>query len=195
MDSLMHSTLSEIAAYVRTIELPPPIPDTGTESFHEDDESINTTEEEEDPPGYYNGRKIQDHYPTPPSTPPPAVLLAQFMSGNVRSTPEIQSSKTVPWAAAFMAGLKAGTIGTHNGSPIDKAQLHRLLAKGVKIHQSQLPDPPTARTDLDQHPLGELFKEAQRAHLDSHKVTNSWEEVPYQAAKSKGHQILDCMWV
>ncbi|KAF7446662.1 hypothetical protein A1F94_012169 [Pyrenophora tritici-repentis] len=130
MDSLMHSTLSEIAAYVRTIELPPPIPDTGTESFHEDDESINTTEEEEDPPGYYNGRKIQDHYPTPPSTPPPAVLLAQFMSGNVRSTPEIQSSKTVPWAAAFMAGLKAGTIGTHNGSPIDKAQLHRLLAKG-----------------------------------------------------------------
>ncbi|KAF7442876.1 hypothetical protein A1F94_012097 [Pyrenophora tritici-repentis] len=100
MDSLMHSTLSEIAAYVRTIELPPPIPDTGTESFHEDDESINTTEEEEDPPGYYNGRKIQDHYPTPPSTPPPAVLLAQFMSGNVRSTPEIQSSKTVPWAAA-----------------------------------------------------------------------------------------------
>ncbi|KAI2479938.1 hypothetical protein Ptr902_08119 [Pyrenophora tritici-repentis] len=100
MDSLMHSTFSEIAAYVRTIELPPPILDTGTESFHEDDESINTTEEEEDPPGYYNGRKIQDHYPTPPSTPPPAVLLAQFMSGNVRSTPEIQSSKTVLWAAA-----------------------------------------------------------------------------------------------
>ncbi|KAI2477920.1 hypothetical protein Ptr902_10603 [Pyrenophora tritici-repentis] len=89
MDSLMHSTLSEIAAYVRTIELLPPIPDTGTESFYEDDESINTTEEEEDPPGYYNGRKIQDHYPTPPSTPPLAVLLAQFISGNVRSTPKI----------------------------------------------------------------------------------------------------------
>ncbi|KAI1666500.1 polyprotein [Pyrenophora tritici-repentis] len=76
IDSLMHSTLLEIAAYVRTIELPPPILDTGTESFHEDDESINTTEEEEDPPGYYNGRKIQDHYLTPPSTPLPAVLLA-----------------------------------------------------------------------------------------------------------------------
>ncbi|KAL6164976.1 hypothetical protein ACJQWK_08237 [Exserohilum turcicum] len=74
----MHSTLSEIAAYVRTIELPPPIPDTGTESFHEDD-TINTTEEineSEDPPGYYMGRKIQEHYPTPPATPPPVTLLA-----------------------------------------------------------------------------------------------------------------------
>lgn len=195
MDSLMHSTLSEIAAYIRTIELPLPIPDTGTESFHEDDESINTAEEEEEPPGYYNGRKIQDHYPTPPSTPPPAVLLAQLMSGDARSTPEIQSSKTVPWAAAFMAGTEAGTVGTHNGAPIDKAQLHRMLAKGIKIHQSQLPDPPTARSDLDQHPMGELFKEAQRAHLESHRVTESWEEVPYKAAQSKGHHILDCMWV
>ncbi|KAI1667913.1 hypothetical protein L13192_08622 [Pyrenophora tritici-repentis] len=72
----MHSTLSAIAAYVRTIKLLLPILDTRTESFHKDDESINTTEEEEDPLGYYNSRKIQDHYLTPLSTPPPAVLLA-----------------------------------------------------------------------------------------------------------------------
>ncbi|KAL6152339.1 hypothetical protein ACJQWK_04811 [Exserohilum turcicum] len=197
MDSLMHSTLSEIAAYVRTIELPPLIPDTGTESFHEDD-TINTTEEineSEDPPGYYMGRKIQEHYPTPPATPPPVALLAQLMSGTAETTPEIQSSKTVPWAAAFMAGTEAGNIGDHNGSAIDKAQLRRLLAKGVKIYQSQLPEPPTARSNLDEHPMGELFKEAQRAHLDSHKITNSWVEVPYKAVKAGGHQILDCMWV
>ncbi|KAI1666941.1 hypothetical protein L13192_09185 [Pyrenophora tritici-repentis] len=72
----MHSTLLEIAAYVRTIELPLLILDTRTESFYKDDESINTTEEEEDPPRYYNGRKIQDYYLTPLSTPPLAVLLA-----------------------------------------------------------------------------------------------------------------------
>jgi transposase InsO family protein len=162
IDSLMHSTLLEIAAYVRTIELPPPIPDTGTESFHEDD-TINTTEEineSEDPPGYYMGRKIQEHYPTPPATPPPVALLAQLMSGTAETTPEIQSSKTVPWAAAFMAGTEAGSIGDHNGSAIDKAQLRRLLSKGVKIHQSQLPEPPTARSNLDEHLMGELFKEA-----------------------------------
>jgi hypothetical protein len=43
--------------------------------------------------------------------------------------------------------------------------------------------------------MGELFKEAQRAHLDSHKITNSWVEVPHKAVKASGHQILDCMWV
>ena len=94
-----------------------------------------------------------------------------------------------------MAGIEAGSIRDHHGSVIDKAQLRRLLAKGVKIHQSQLPEPPSARSNLDQHPMGELFKEAQRAHLESHKITNSWVEVPYKAVKASGHQILDCMWV
>ena len=59
-----------------------------------------------------------------------------------------------------MAGTEAGSIGDHNGTTIDKAQLKRLLAKGVKIHQSQLPEPPTARSNLDEHLMGELFKEA-----------------------------------
>ena len=59
-----------------------------------------------------------------------------------------------------MAGTEAGSIGDHNGSAIDKAQLRRLLSKGVKIHQSQLPEPLIARLNLDEHPMGELFKEA-----------------------------------
>ena len=198
MDNLMHNTVSEIATYIKSIELPPPAQNTGTESFLEDDETINNNSEEEtnnDPPGYYMGRKIQEHYPTPPATPPPVALLAQLISGDAVTAPEIQSSKTVPWAAAFMAGTEAGSLGEHSGGKIDKAQLKRLLAKGVKIHQSQLPDPPTARSNLDTHPMGELFKEAQRLHLDSHKVTKSWTEVPYKAAKASGQQILDCMWV
>ena len=119
IDSLMHSTLLEIAAYVQTIKLPPLILDTRTESFHKDD-TINITEEIdelEDPPGYYIGRKIQEHYPTPPVTPPPAALLAQLMSGEAAGAPKIQSSRTVP-------------------------------------------KPPTARLNLDEHPIGELFKEA-----------------------------------
>jgi hypothetical protein len=62
---------------------------------------------------------------------------------------------TVPWAAAFMAGTKAGHIGKHEGKPIDKAQLKRLLAKGVKPHQSQLPDPPTLHSKLESHLLYE----------------------------------------
>ena len=198
-DNLMHSTVSEIATYVQSIEIPPPVQIAGTESFLEDDDTVDSSSsnkeivETENQPGYYMGRKIQEHYPTPPATPPPAALLAQLMSGEAAGAPEIQSSKTVPWAAAFMAGTEAGSIGDYNGNAIDKAQLRRLLAKGVKIHQSQLPEPPTARSNLDEHPMGELFKEAQRAHLDSHKITKSWEEVPYKAAKASGNQILDCI--
>jgi len=195
MDNLMHSTLSEIATFVKTIELPPP--NRGTESFYEDDESVDNALEEQDPdpPGYYMGRKIRDHYPTPPTTPPPAALLAQLMSGDTNNMPEIQSSKTIPWAAAFMAGTDAGNIGKYNGNVVDKAQIKRLLAKGVKIHRSQLPPPPTFKTNLEEHPMGELFKEAQRSHLDSHKQTKSWTEVLYKSAKATGQQILDCMWV
>jgi hypothetical protein len=198
MDNLMHQTLEEIATLVKTLELPLR-QDTETESFYEDDaikdSGASEEESEHDPPGYYQGRKIQDHYPTPPSTPPPVALLAQLLSGEIQDGSEIQSSKTVPWAASFLAGTQAGNVGKHEGDTIDKARMKRLLAKGVKIHRSQLPPLPTIKSNLDEHPMGELFKEAQRAHLESHKLTKSWTEVPYKAVKATGHQILDCMWV
>ena len=60
IDSLMHSTLLEIIAYVRTIELLSLILDTRIESFYEDDtiNMIEEIDELEDPLGYYIGRKI-----------------------------------------------------------------------------------------------------------------------------------------
>ena len=62
IDNLMHNTVSEIATYIKSIELPPPAQNSGTESFLEDDETIdnnNSSEEiNEDPLGYYMGRKI-----------------------------------------------------------------------------------------------------------------------------------------
>ena len=47
-----------------------------------------------------------------------------------------RTSTTIPWAAAFIAGTKAGPIGYYKGTPIDKAQLQRMLTKGVKLHYS-----------------------------------------------------------
>jgi hypothetical protein len=187
----------EIADLVRTIELPTPVEQPETESFHEDNniDLSTSTPDEANQPGYYLGRKIQDHYLTPPITPPPVALLARLMSGQSTDLPNIQSSKTIPWAAAFMAGTQAGNAGKYKGDSIDKAKMKRLLATGVQIHRSQLPPPPTFKTNLDEHPMGELFKEAQRSHLDSHKITKSWVEVPYKTAKATGQQILDCMWV
>ena len=70
-----------------------------------------------------------------------------------------------------------------------------MLSKGIKVHQSQLPPPPKAYSDLESHPLYDMFKAAEKVHLDSHKQMQSWVEVAASAVKRAGHQILACMWV
>jgi hypothetical protein len=78
---------------------------------------------------------------------------------------------------------------------LDKAQLTRVLAKGLKLHLSQLPPLLTMHTNLEAHPLRDQFKRAEQEHLASHQQIKSWKEVPLKAVKLAGHQILDCMWV
>lgn len=197
MDNLMHNTLEEIATHIRTIELPTSTQQPETESFYEDDAVENSSEQQDevDPPGYYQGRKIRDNYPTPPTTPPPAALLARLMAGDQTTLTQQASSTTVPWAAAFIAGTQAGCVGKYRGEAVDKAKMMRMLAKGLKPHQSQLPPLPTCRTKLEDHPMGELFKEAEQVHLASHREMKSWSEVPIKKVKSTGQQILNCMWV
>jgi len=200
MDNLMHNTLQEIATWVKTIELPTTPrheqPETG--SFYEDDTMMG---ESSSPQGQKSrgcrSRKVTDSYPTPPDTPPPVALLSQGWTDELEanSTTRQGSSKTEPWAAAFMAGTQAGHVGEHEGKPIDKAQLKRMLAKGVKPHRNQLPPLPTTYSKLEDHPLHEMFKEAEREHLRSHEQMKSWAEVPITPTKRRGQQILDCMWV
>ena len=101
------------------------------------------------------------------------------------------TSQTRPWAAAFMAGTEAGRIGKLNGRILDKAQLKRILQTGKMPHHSQLPTLPTHRDKLHDHLLGEMFEEAERSHLRSHKEMNSWSEIPIK--KAHDHQILDLM--
>jgi hypothetical protein len=133
MDNLMHNTLEEIATWVKTVELPgTQSQQPETKTFYEDD----TTQE--DPPRkfqtrYHQGRKVTESYLTPPPTPPPAAFLIYGEASETDRSGQ-STSTTVPWAAAFMAGTEAGHIGKHEGKPIDKAQLKRLLAKGVKPH-------------------------------------------------------------
>ena len=94
-----------------------------------------------------------------------------------------------------MAGTQAGNVGKHRGDVMDNAKMMRMLAKGLKPHRSQLPPPPTCRTKLEDHPMGNLFKEAEEAHLASHLQMKSWSEVPIKKIRLTGQQILDCMWV
>ena len=78
---------------------------------------------------------------------------------------------------------------------MDKAKIIRILAKGLKPYRSQLPPLLTCRTKLEDHPIGEIFQEAERVHLASHQKMKSWSEIPLKRIKLTGQQILDCMWV
>ena len=84
MDNLKHSTLEEIATFVRSVELPPTNMQQGEpeiDSFYED-ESISTSTSWEDHQPRDDGRKKGYEYlPTPPQTPPPVALLAQSIAG------------------------------------------------------------------------------------------------------------------
>ena len=274
MDNLMHSTVEEIATWVRIVELPPPSnpqeEDLG--SFYEDETIDQALSQSLGTPQYdQEGRKVM-LYPTPPTTPPPAGLLAQLMTRDPRtefggeepiplstaearkergksgwhssqeearkvhgetearkerqrldphsgqsgrqSSPEearkeqgdAQARKerqrqdphgkgTDPWAAAFMAGMKAGHIQKIDGRVLDSAKLERMLRAGKLPHRSELPPVPTSIGLRKDHPLYELFKKAEASHLQSHRETKSWTEVPAQEARKGRHQILDSMWV
>jgi hypothetical protein len=204
MDNLMHSTLNEIAAWIRTVELPPTTDHGDMTPFYEDETIDDSTQDQDETPGYHQGRKINYTYPSPPSTPPPVTLLAQLFSDknvlppvvyNQQPTITPATTKTTPWAAAFMAGTQAGRVGKYQGKHLDKAQIRRLLTKGIKPHRNELPPLPTVSTRLDNHPMCDEFKEAERVHLASHHQMKSWIEIQQRPIKQAGHQILDCMWV
>jgi hypothetical protein len=92
------------------------------------------TSEPSDQPRYSQGRKVgyTYPYPTPPSTLPLISLLTNLLSPDQRTLATVDypktildqgTSRSIPWKAAFMAGLQGGTIGTYQGKTIDKAQL------------------------------------------------------------------------
>src|SRR5204863_8180771 len=63
------------------------------------------------------------------------------------------------------------------------------------LHRKRLPLEPKSHRDLEAHPLGDLFRQAEIDHLRSHAQMSSWNELEKKDLKVKGHQILGCMWV
>ena len=45
------------------------------------------------------------------------------------------------------------------------------------VHRRNLPPPPTRHKDLDMHPLGQLFEQAETDHFQSHIPMNSWTKI------------------
>jgi hypothetical protein len=201
MDNLMHSMLTEIAAWIQTVELPEQqlSEEAETTRFYEDDTVQEASAQEDHQLGYNQGRKINYTYPTPPSTPlstpPPVALLTQLLYGVQLRDSHTSSSQTIPWEATFMASIQGRLVGTHHGKIVDKAQMNRRLWQGLKLHLSKLPPSPTSHTRLETHPLRSWFKEAEKKHLESHREMESWSEIPAKTARLTGQQILNCMWV
>jgi hypothetical protein len=143
-------------------------------------------------------------YPTPPASPPAAMLAASIrgiQDGeilNKKGIPKAGTSqipRTEGWKAAFLAGSRSGAVGKVNSKVISKAQLERLLRKPQAIHRRELPPPPTKHSDLEEHFMGNLFKQAELDHLKSHEIMNSWLEINSRDPRTKGHKVLDCKWV
>ncbi|EED11551.1 hypothetical protein TSTA_008470 [Talaromyces stipitatus ATCC 10500] len=155
-------------------------------------------------------------YLTPPPTPPAALLAASIQRPIDEAPMPIKEYESfAPWKATFIAGSRYKPIGTFEGKTLererilrnqsvnriqdkkesDRSKLQKLIKQEQlhKIHRRDLPDPPKWHRDLETHPLGEQFAQAERAHLQSHIPMNSWTTTDRSIAK--GSQILDCMWV
>ena len=100
------------------------------------------------------------------------------------------------WRASFMAGTQGAPVAQfEEGVRLDRAAIERRFRKGHTIKRRELPPLPKHHDDLKSHPMGLLFEEAERAHIDSHKEMRSWYEVSAKEPRKAGKQVLDCMWV
>jgi hypothetical protein len=139
-------------------------------------------------------------YPTPVSLPPMALLtiVNREVSGDSQEEYLKLWDTHEPievWKAAFVAGRLATPLGIFEEKVIDKAKFQRLLRNPMVLHRRDMPPLPRSHSDLINHPMGTLFEEAETAHLRSHEEMESWTEIPRDDPRTKGNQILDCMWV
>ncbi|EED13613.1 conserved hypothetical protein [Talaromyces stipitatus ATCC 10500] len=106
-----------------------------------------------------------------------------------------QRGELNPWRFAFLAGTRHRQYEV-NTVKFDHVSLQRRLRSGRRLQSvlvRDLPPAPKSHREVEKHPLGWLFEEAERDHLKSHDPSGSWTTVPI--GKAKGKQILDCMWV
>lgn len=136
------------------------------------------------------------HLITPPPTPPSALLaysIANTSSKNPMNDSEFGWGK--PWKSAFLAGIKAAPVKSHQGRILDRASVERALRKGIKIPRKLMPPPPRRHSELENHPFGNLFQAAEKEHLKGHDELKTWTEIRKSAPQVQGQQVLDCMWV
>jgi hypothetical protein len=155
--------------------------------------------------GQAGQKEQQNALPTPLESPNLASLFASALAnqgaGLDSPTDVVESSTNQKprsrhlwmWKATFLAGRLIQPQ-KHYEQTFSKATMERLMRQpgGLsRIHWKNLPPEPACHRDLERHPLGALFKQAEVDHLKSHKEMNTWQEVE----KAAGKKVLDCKWV
>ncbi|KAL1996476.1 hypothetical protein VTN49DRAFT_8076 [Thermomyces lanuginosus] len=117
------------------------------------------------------------------------------------STGQAKLSHVDSWKAVFNGATRSTVVKdpqTDSKSAernATKSSLLRRIQKGERVHRREFPEPPKNHNDLDTHPLGELFRDAEKDHLGSHAKKESWTMVSVQEPRKENAQILDCGWV
>jgi hypothetical protein len=128
-----------------------------------------------------------------------AVQHGAFHADAALGSPAAQA-RMIPadcWKGAFYAGMRATVVKTEQGNCITKAVIERRLKAGDKLHRKELhrkelPEPPNRHQELEDHPLGELFKKAEHDHLQEHVKMRSWTEILTRDPRARGHKVLNC---
>ena len=115
------------------------------------------------------------YYPTPLLLLLVLMLVVSICSikSKFLTTGLLQIPRTESWKAVFLAGSRLGVVGKVNNKVISKAQLERLLRKLLALYKKDLPLLPTKNSNLKEHLIGHLFKQAELEHLKSYKIINS----------------------
>ncbi|SCO52825.1 probable retrotransposon HobS hobase [Fusarium fujikuroi] len=111
-----------------------------------------------------------------------------------KSQESLASSENSPEGGSLPQPLNQSSAGKR------EAQRDRISSalgeeKGpyVGTHWKLLERLPSSHTNIKSHPYRDAIQKAEKAHLESHKLSQSWIEVAKTTAK--GHRILGCHWV
>ena len=195
----LHIRLEEIQQLLRTVQEPEQEP-TRPSAIEEDSEAYTADTEDEDlqedlP---YTEARFEP-YPTPSQSPEATLLSGTIQQADEAACHTAMATPTdfEPWMGAFLAGRLVQPTTSGKGQQITKAAIQRLARKGglQTLYSRDLPPPPKSHYQLNQHPFGPQFLQAEKDHLQSHTEKGSWIEVDKAEPQAQGHQILDCMWV
>lgn len=127
-----------------------------------------------------DGEGIEALYPTPRESPLAALFAKTITEAGAPGRLAPAAEDLSVWKRAYEAGRLVAPIGTAYGMTLNRARLHRLLKQSRRrpqqedrFHRQDLPPAPRHHGDLQRHPLGDRFREAEKEHLQKHKEMNS----------------------